>query len=182
MIKIQININKLFICQLLLSHPKFLVDGMLGKIAKKLRIFGFDTEYNSNIDDNIIIKKSIEENRIVLTKDKALYKRCVKLNIPCLLIESENELENLIFIMKEIDIKNIFTVTNDFTRCTICNGRLSKAAKSQISLETNKIPKKILEIIDVFFYCSNCQKPYWNGTHIREINNLILEINKEIKK
>jgi uncharacterized protein with PIN domain len=155
---------------------------MLGKIAKKLRIFGFDTEYYSNIDDNVILKKSIKENRKVLTKDKVLYKRCIKLNIPCMLVESENELENLIFIVKEMDVKNICTVSNDFTRCTICNGRLSKTDRSQISLRTKEIPKRVLEKNELFFYCSNCQKPYWNGTHIQEINKLILEINKEIKK
>jgi uncharacterized protein with PIN domain len=84
--------------------------------------------------------------------------------------------------MKESSVKNIFTVTNDFTRCTICNARLSKTSKSQISLEIKELPKKVLEANDIFFYCSTCQKPYWNGTHIQEINNLVSEINKEIKK
>jgi uncharacterized protein with PIN domain len=49
-------------------------------------------------------------------------------------------------------------------------------------LEIKELPKKVLEANDIFFYCSTCQKPYWNGTHIQEINNLVSEINKEIKK
>ena len=69
-----------------MTCPKFLVDSMLGKIAKKLRIFGFDTESYSNIDDNTIIKKSHDENKIVLTMDKMLYKRCKKHKGPCKLL------------------------------------------------------------------------------------------------
>lgn len=154
---------------------------MLGKIAKKLRIFGFDTEYFVNIEDNILIKKGSDENRKILTKDKILYKRCTKQKISCILIASENEIDNLIYVMKENQIDHIFPVTNNFTRCTVCNGQLSKTPKSQIRLTKNKIQKKVLENNDIFFNCSSCQKVYWNGTHIQQINKLIIEINKEIK-
>ncbi len=161
-------------------YPKFLADGMLGKIAKKLRIFGFDTEYLANTDDNTIIKMCHDKRRTILTKDRQLYARSLKLNIPCILITLENELESLITIMKEYHVNYIFPVTNKFTRCTLCNGTLDTVLESLLML--NDVPKKVLDSTDVFYKCSNCQKIYWNGTHIKEINHLIDEINKEIKE
>ena len=155
---------------------------MLGKIAKKLRIFGFDTEYYPSIDDNTIIKKSHDENKIVLTMDKMLYKRCIKHKVICILLSSNNELDNLICIMKENNISNIFYATNNFTRCAVCNGKLLRTNKSKIISITNTIPEKIIETIEIFYCCSDCQKAYWDGTHIREINKLIFEINNNLSK
>lgn len=152
---------------------------MLGKIAKKLRIFGFDTEYLANTDDNTIIKMNLDKKRIILTKDRQLYTRSLKLNIPCLLITVENELENLITIMKEYNIKYIFPITNKYTRCTLCNEVLEIVTKSSTSVIYN-VPKKVLENIDTYFKCVKCQRIYWNGTHIKEINKLVDEINKKI--
>ena len=91
---------------------------MLGKVAKKLRFLGFDTLYFANMDDNKILEINFDKQRIILTSDRQLYTRSLKLYIPCLLIIRENELENLIIIMKESDIRNIFLVPNEYTRCT----------------------------------------------------------------
>ena len=115
---------------------------MLGKIAKKLRIFGFDTEYLANTDDNTLIKMSINNNRTILTKDRDLYARSLKLNVPCFLITLENEFENLVIIMREFNINYIFSVTNKYTRCTLCNGSLKEVIKS--SLIKPPFPKRYL--------------------------------------
>jgi uncharacterized protein with PIN domain len=163
-----------------LVYPKFIADGMLGKIAKKLRIFGFDTEYLANTDDNTLIKMSINNNRTILTKDRQLYVRSLKLNVPCFLITLENEFENLAIIMREFNITYIFSVTNKHTRCTLCNGSLKEVIKS--SFIEPSIPKKVFDNAEIFFICSICKKIYWNGTHIQEINQLIDNINKKIIK
>lgn len=152
---------------------------MLGKIAKKLRIFGFDTKFLANTDDNIIIKMCLDKREALLTKDKQLYARSLKLNIPCFLIIFENELDNLINIMNEFNISYIFLIPNKYTRCTLCNGALETVMKSL--LKEDAVPKKVFESIDAFFKCSYCQKIYWNGAHIKEINHLIDKINKKIR-
>ncbi|MBA3750164.1 MAG: hypothetical protein H0X03_04590 [Nitrosopumilus sp.] len=102
--------------------PSFIADGMLGKIAKKLRIFGFDTEYLANTDDETIIKMCLYTKKTILTKDRELYKRALKENLPCLLITLENELDTLITILKEYNISHIFPIPNKNTRCTLCMG------------------------------------------------------------
>ena len=154
---------------------------MLGKIAKKLRIFGLDTEYLVNTDDNTIIKINFDKKRIILTKDRQLYDRSIRLNIPCFLITLENESENLIAIMKEYDIDYIFPITNKHTRCTLCNGVLETVTKSSSSVLYN-VPKKVLENVNSFYKCVSCQRIYWNGTHIKEINKLVDKINKNISE
>ncbi len=114
---------------------------MLGKIAKKLRFLGFDALYFANTDDTKILEMNFDKQRIILTSDRQLYARSLKLNIPCLLIILENELENLIIIMKEYDISYLFLVPNEYTRCTICNGLLETITKSSSSKICN-LPKK----------------------------------------
>jgi uncharacterized protein len=163
-----------------LVYPKFIADGMLGKIAKKLRIFGIDTEYLANTEDNTLIKMSINYKRTILTKDRQLYSRSLKQNFPCFLITLENEMENLVSIMREFNINYIFPVTNKYTRCTLCNGTLEEVIKS--SLIENTVPKKVFDNTEIFFKCLICKKIYWNGTHIQEINQLIDNINKKIIK
>jgi uncharacterized protein len=165
-----------------LAYPKFIADGMLGKIAKKLRIFGFDTEYLVNTDDNTIIKINFDKKRIILTKDRQLYDRSIRLNIPCILIILENESENLIAIMKECDINYIFPITNKHTRCTLCNGVLETVTKSLSSSVLYNVPKKVLENVNSFYKCVSCQRIYWDGTHINEINKLVDKINKNISE
>jgi uncharacterized protein with PIN domain len=159
-------------------YPKFAVDGMLGKIAKKLRIFGFDTLYLADTDDDAIIKICSDGKRVFLTRDRELYNRSRKANIPCFLINLENELESLIAIMKEYDIGYILHVPNKNTRCTLCNGDLEIVSNS--SPLADAVPKKVFESIDIFFKCMDCQKIYWSGKHVKEINCLVDEINKKI--
>jgi len=152
---------------------------MLGKVAKKLRLFGFDTEYLANTDDNEIIKRSLDSKRIILTKDKQLHKRLIKLKIPSFPIISENELETLVIIMKESHINYVYSVPNENTRCSLCNGTLDEIQKPSL---VNVVPKKVFENTSMFFECSNCNKIYWDGKHIKEINQIIDKINKEIKQ
>jgi uncharacterized protein len=161
-----------------LVYPLFAVDGMLGKIAKKLRFFGFDTLFLADTEDGTIIEICLNENRVFLTKDRELYKRSRKANIPSFLIDSENELESLIAIMKGCNIRHIFRVPNENTRCTLCNGALETVTNS--SLLADAVPKKVFESINIFFKCTNCQKIYWSGKHVKEINCLVDEINKKI--
>lgn len=152
---------------------------MLGKVAKKLRIFGFDTEYLANTDDNEIINRFSDGKRIVLTRDKQLCKRLTKLSIPSFPITSDNELETLTIIMRESNINYVLSVPNENTRCSLCNKTLDKAQKSSLA---DIVPKKVFENANIFFKCSNCNKIYWDGKHTKELNQIIDKINKELKK
>jgi len=70
----------------------FLVDAMLGNIAKKLRVLGFDSEYFSDIADSKLIEKAKNENRTIISRDRQLIERAKKNEISSVYITKENEI------------------------------------------------------------------------------------------
>ncbi len=158
-------------------YPVLLADSMLGKIAKKLRIFGFDTLYPKDADDKTILTMASSSKRIVLTKDKQLYNNSIKKNLSCILLHSESEVDNFITIMNYLNIKSINPIPNENTRCTLCNETLNPIPKESV---TNKVPEKVFVNIDLFFECNNCSKVYWAGNHIKDTNHLIEQINNAL--
>ncbi len=82
------------------SKPIFFVDAMLGNVAKKLRLFGYDSEYSSDINDNDLIMRVKIENRILITKDTLLSKIAQKENISVIQVTKNAEMEQLVQIFK----------------------------------------------------------------------------------
>lgn len=151
---------------------------MLGNIARKLRIFGYNTEFFLDVMDDYLIERGVFENRIVLTRDKELYYRLRKKNSIGILVSSDNEHDNLVSILRKCNIYHIDSVPNNNTRCTKCNGDLIPIDKS---LEISAIPEKVYTNIDLIYKCNSCSKIYWNGTHTNNINLLITQINKSLE-
>ncbi len=160
---------------------KFLADAMLGKIARKLRFLGFDTFYQSNIEDIEVIDISIKEKRIILTGDRNLFARTVRLNLDSLLLDKITEMENLVKILSSLGIKHI-TLSPFSTRCTICNNQLTMSSDKNEIKSKNIVPPYILNTIDIFFLCSKCNKVYWDGSHIKYMDSYIGKINTELSK
>ena len=157
-----------------MDYPRFIVDCMLGHIAKKLRIMGFDTEFWLDAGDDFLINKSMDEQKLLVTRDVGLYLKLSKSGRNGLLLPNDDEVENLVFILKSCDIKYIDPVPNVNTRCTICNGTLTKLDKT---MATDLIPEKVYKRISTIYKCSKCSKIYWDGTHVENINILIDNIN-----
>ncbi|MDQ4074079.1 MAG: Mut7-C RNAse domain-containing protein [Thermoproteota archaeon] len=154
--------------------PRLLADSMLGNIAKKLRIFGFDTLYPKDADDKTILTMASSNERIVLTKDKQLYNNLIKKNLSCILLHSESEVDNFVIILNYLNIKSIKPIPNENTRCNLCNEILNPISKASV---TGKVPEKVFDSIELFFECNRCSKVYWAGKHIIDINHLIEQIN-----
>ncbi|MFL6488014.1 MAG: Mut7-C RNAse domain-containing protein, partial [Nitrososphaera sp.] len=94
----------------MLKEPSisFLADAMLGNIARKLRIFGFDTIYLAQATDNEILKIGIEQDRVILTADKELFRRIVKIGARGVLVSGRvSELEDLIDIFTKNGIRSV---------------------------------------------------------------------------
>jgi uncharacterized protein len=161
-------------------NPKefsFLADAMLGNIARKLRIFGFDTVYDSNLDDENILNSSNYKDRIVLTSDKDLFNRCKKRRIDSILTYKETEIENLVTIFKTLNIKfiNLPIVPH---LCTSCNSKLDRISDN--TLINNKLPEQLLKSHKIFYRCIKCDKIYWAGSHLKRVLKLINEINSKL--
>ncbi|MDH3204585.1 MAG: Mut7-C RNAse domain-containing protein [Nitrosopumilus sp.] len=152
----------------------FFVDAMLGNIAKKLRLLGFDSEYFSDIDDSKLIEKAQNENRIIISRDRHLIDRAKKKEIPSIYITKENEIDQFLEILETINLQ-LNEISGDISRCTKCNSTTSRISKLKIE---NKIPQGVLEYNDRFWKCDKCDKIYWEGTHIKNLQEFVHEIKR----
>ena len=151
----------------------FLVDAMLGNIAKKLRLFGFDSEYFSDMDDSELIEKAKNGNRIIISRDHRLIDRAKKNKISSIYITKENEIEQFLEILKTTHLK-LDKISSDTARCTKCNSSTSRINKTDIE---SKVPQGVLEYNDLFWKCDECDQIYWEGTHIINLQKFMDEIN-----
>ena len=151
-----------------LRKPKFVVDEHLGKLARYLRVFGFDIYYKINYDRDDLVKISLNEKRTILTKDKTVLKRSdVTHGYFVRNVEIVNQVKEII---RRFDLQKDI---NEFTRCLDCNSLLQPVAKNKI---IDQIPPKVAEWQDTFLRCSICNKIYWQGTHHQKMNALIQSI------
>jgi len=151
----------------------FLVDAMLGNIAKKLRLLGYDSEYFSDIDDSKLIEKAKNENRTIISRDHDLIDRAKKNEISSVYITKENEIEQFLEILETTHLQ-FDEISGDSARCTKCNSPTSQINKLEIK---NKIPEGVLEYHDKFWKCDRCDQIYWEGTHIKNLQEFVHKIN-----
>ena len=154
----------------------FAADAMLGKLSRKLRIFGFDTIYDPNINDTELIKLSISNGRIILTSDRDLFVRCKLKKVKAILVNEKTEIENLVAIFDSIDIKKI-EIQLIPTRCTLCNELLDLVDTSSVS---KVLPEHVLACNEFVYRCKKCRKFYWKGSHIEQMSKLAKRINMKL--
>lgn len=157
-------------------QSKYIVDSMFGTVAKKLRILGFDTYYDSNLKDEDVIRIGIEQDRTIITADKELFSKTVNKKIPAILLTSRNDLHNVGSILGH-DLKDI-RFNQTLARCSVCNGELIERPKETIR---SKVKEGVFQNYECFFECKNCSKVYWMGTHIDEIKLWVRMLNEIIK-
>ena len=154
---------------------KLLCDQMLGSLAKWLRIFGFDTFYADNeITDEDLLNVAVKEKRIVISRDKELIAKGKKLAIKVIEIQNTNLDKQLNQVFEIIKFNKKLVLT----RCTLCNSILRAIDKREAE---GKVPKKVFDYKDKFWFCERCNKFYWSGSHYEKITDKIDEITK-IKK
>ena len=149
---------------------------MLGTIAKKLRMLGYDSKYYSVIDDDKLILVAKKEGRIVITRDHLLATNTKQHDITTIEIHSGTEKEQLIEIANAMSWKKL-DLDASHARCSMCNGMLQKTPKDQI---IDIIPPRIAESVSEFWKCVECSHVYWVGTHIRNLEKVFAEINAKL--
>lgn len=158
------------------NNPRFFVDAMLGNIAKKLRLLGYDTKYSSDIADNDLIESAKEEQRIIVSKDNELVSKARNSNVKSILLQKSSENEQLFEIINEMNIKKL-VISGDSARCPKCNFHTIPTEKDIIR---NEVPQGVLEFNNKFWKCENCNQVYWEGTHIKNLKKLIDEMNERL--
>lgn len=144
---------------------KFILDVHLGKLAKYLRMCGFDSAYQNDYDDGEIVRISLEENRIILTRDIGLLK--LKSVSHGYFIRNQDSKAQLAELLKHFDLHQAI---DPFKRCTKCNGKLERVEKEKIIQRLQPLTQKHF---DTFFKCTNCQSIFWEGSHFDRMSNFI---------
>lgn len=140
------------------GEPRFLCDEMLGKLSKWLRLLGYDTSYIKTKDDGVLIVIAEKEGRILLTRDKELNKRCKRSSF----IESDDPDEQLQQVFKEYGLSK----DKALSICSVCGRALQQVVKEKAE---GKVPEKVFELQDEFWFCNKCNKFYWKGSHVEKI-------------
>lgn len=158
------------------NEIKFVADSMLGSVARKLRIFGFDTLYLAHVEDSEVLKIGVDQDRVILTADKEFFKRIVKAKAGGVLVGGSDELEDLVHILEKNGIRSIDRTES---RCSMCNGKLVEVSPNDVQ---ESLPEKIASNHKEFFKCASCGKIYWEGSHIKRIRLLAGILKSRLKE
>ena len=148
---------------------KFLVDSMLGKLAKYLLILGFDTVYFTQTDASTLIEKAYREKRIILSRNTKL--KHIDGFPDFVFINDDQPDKQLSEVLKYFKIH----ISHDqlFTRCLTCNQKLIVGNHEDVK---GKVPPYILGIHKEFSLCPQCKKVYWEGTHLKKMKEIIWKV------
>ena len=136
---------------------KFAADRTVGKLARRLRVLGYDTLFCSKTTDEFLAWA--ERGRILLSRNKALLGK-TKPN-QFVLIKPNNPLKQLRQVLGALDLTpqpNRF-----FSRCAVCNGSLKRVNKQAV---LGRVPDYVWTIYETFSACTVCGKLYWPGSHL----------------
>ncbi len=169
---------------------RFIADSMLGRLARWLRLLGYDTLYYPQIEDRLLLKIAREDNRILLTRDTRLVKvRGLQENTePARRTgrhrtqNTEEKTQTKYFLLSENNpfdqLKTVIIAfnLNDFpvmSRCVVCNTSLNNIPKEKVK---GFVPEYVYQTSDIFRQCSGCGKLYWKGTHPEKFKKKLSEI------
>ncbi len=147
---------------------KFIVTRELGRLAKWLRILGFDTVYVTQINSGSLIIQALRDDRIILTRNHRLPKSA---GARIILLESERIKEQLQEVLHKLHLNP--QPETMFIRCTICNEVLKRVDKGSVKTQ---VPEYVFSTQEDFFSCPKCSRVYWQGTHWGNVKATLREI------
>jgi len=153
------------------KSPRFIVDCMLGRLAKWLRILGYDTHYFKDISDVMLVRLARQGNRVLLTRDTRLGTRT---NLPILFIPHDHLKDQLMQVLKILNLKPDYRFL--FSRCLVCNTPLENIPRHEVR---PYVPPYVYLNHRRFGRCPTCGRYYWMGTHCRRMQKYIQSLLRE---
>ena len=148
---------------------RLLADSMLGRLAKWLRLLGYDAAYDHAATDPQLARRARAEARILLTRDRELSGRR---GLRILLVESQ-VLEEQVRQVREALGPPPFPA---LSRCAVCNAALEPVSHAEIA---GRVPQYVLRTHSAFRYCAGCKRIYWPGSHVSAIRDRIEAFDSE---
>lgn len=152
---------------------RFIADCMLGKLAKWLKILGFDALFFSRIEDEELLEIARKEKRILLTRDTGLIRKAK--DVETFFLESEEWPEQVKQVLERF---GLWGKIDAHTRCIACNVELKNLPKKNAK---NLVTPFVYKHADSFALCPVCGRVFWRGTHFRDMEQKIEEILKKNK-
>lgn len=148
-----------------LRRSAFVLDVHLGKLARMMRLLGFDCLYRNDYDDPEIVDISVRQNRIILTRDRHLLQASAVTR--GYWVRSGAVDDQVGEVLRRFDL---FSQIRSFRRCLLCNGPLERVRKEDILQHLE--PKTIL-YYNTFLQCRHCSRIYWKGTHFEKLEKKV---------
>jgi len=166
-------INSMVTTSKVTTEIKFIADNNVGKLAKLLRMIGYDTRFFTQRDDNEIIRIALKEKRVILTRDTQIMERRLvqdgKLKV--ILIRQDNPKAQLGEIVRTLNLAYL----KPFSLCLECNQPLISRRKEEVQ---NLVPIRILNTQSRYTECPLCHRIYWEGTHWQAMVKELLKLEK----
>jgi uncharacterized protein with PIN domain len=157
-----------------LREPRFFADVHLGRLARYLRLVGFDTAYERDCEDAQLAATAAREGRIVLTHDGGLLKRNVVTH--GMFVRAPQPRAQLLEVARRLQLLSRF---KPFTRCLECNGTLTTASKPDVAA---LVPQRAWRSHEQFVRCTSCGRVYWAGTHHERLRRLVEDIQITLRR
>jgi uncharacterized protein with PIN domain/sulfur carrier protein ThiS len=151
-----------------LRQPRFVLDVHLGRLARLLRLLGFDALWSNDASDEHLVAISIGEGRILLTGDRGLLKRRAVTH--GYLVRGTSRRAQIVEVLRRFDL---FGAINAFSRCLECNGLLDQVAKSEVE---PLLPPQTRREYHKFWRCPHCGRVYWPGSHFDRLKAVVDDV------
>lgn len=140
---------------------KFIVDHNVGKLARWLRMMGYDTLFFNGDDDSSMISLALKSGGLILTKDTQIMKRRVVSSgqLKAILIESDEPEQQMQQVIESLNLDCQF---RPFTICLECNQPLIERSKGEVQ---DRVPPYVFQTQSQYKECPACHRIYWRGTH-----------------
>ena len=140
---------------------RFIVDHNVGKLARWLRMLGYDSLFFNGSNDSDMVNQAMVERRIILTRDTAIMKRRLVTSgkLDAVLIESEKPEYQM---QQVIDLLELDCRFRPFTLCLECNEPLIERKPEEVQ---ERVPPYVFKTQEQYMECPACRRIYWRGTH-----------------
>ena len=159
------------------DSPRFIVDINVGKLARWLRMMGYDTVLFDHGHDDRMIRIALSEGRIIVTRDTQLMKRRVITSgrLKAVLVTSDQPEEQ---IRQVVDKLHLDTSYSPFSLCLECNQPLVERSKAEVA---DLVPPHVFETQEHYVQCPGCLRVYWKGTHWQAMTEKLRGLGQDIK-
>ncbi len=146
------------------GETRFVADAMLGRLARWLRLLGFDCAWEPDVSDRDLVRRGVEEQRVILTRDRALADEWRVSGIQTL--RAERTGEQLRELLGRLDLADSVRL---FSRCSACNEPLAEVAPESVR---GRVPDRVFAQQEAFRGCPRCGRIYWEGSHTARVRRV----------